>query len=131
MTKPQGKDVAKSRDTIQKPHDIEKATSAAYLRLMGATQEQAGKAVGVARQTVVKWEASDFWPSAVETAKSRWLAGLAAKARASVETAIPDDARLAFSVLERLEPALNPKATVQVEGGAQPVRIEVTRKVVK
>lgn len=117
---------------VSKPHDWEKVTSGAYLRLLGHTQQDVADTVGVSRQQFCKWEQSDFWPQAVSEAKDRWLAGLAAKARQSVELAVPDDARLAMTVLERLEPALNPKATMELVGSdTQPVRIEVTRKVVR
>jgi len=117
---------------VTKPHDWEKATSGAYLRLLGHTQQDVADTIGVSRQQFCKWEQSDFWADAVSEAKDRWLAGLAAKARQSVELAVPDDARLAMTVLERLEPALNPKATMELVGSeTQPVRIEVTRKVVR
>lgn len=117
---------------VARPNDVEQATSAAFLRLLGATQQEAADAVGVGRVQISKWENSEWWPSIVESAKSRWLDGLAAKARSSVEAAIPDDARLALQVLERLEPALNPKATMEVIGdAARPVRVEVTRRVVE
>lgn len=115
---------------VRKPHDWEKATSAAFLRILGATQQEAADSVGVARQTVVKWEHSEWWPEAMDDAKQRWLAGLHAKARVSVENGLQDDARLAFMVLERLEPTLHPKAALEVSGGEKPVAIEITRRVV-
>lgn len=117
---------------VTRPANWDRATSAAYLRLLGSSQQEAADQIGVDRVTVTRWEASDWWPSAVAEAKNRWLSGLAAKARTSVELAVPDDARLAMTVLERLEPALNPKATMEVVGDpTRPVRVEVVRRIVE
>lgn len=117
---------------ISAPKDPEKATSAAFLRLLGATQQEAADAVGIGRIQISKWENSPWWSEYVDLARDRWLSGLAAKARNSVESAIPADARLAFQVLERLEPALSPKAALEVTGDSKrPISIEITRRIVE
>lgn len=115
---------------VHSPRDPELATSAAYLRLTGHTQQEAADAIGVDRVTVARWEASEWWAEYSTIARERWLAGMAAKSRRIVEDGMETDPRLAMTVLERLEPALNPKAALEVSGGEKPVAIEITRRVV-
>lgn len=55
------------------PRDWDKAISAAYLRLLGATQETAAKQVGTTIRAICRWEGSDWWPQAVAEGRHRWL----------------------------------------------------------
>jgi len=68
------KNPKKKRET-RKPQKWDKCVSAAYLRLLGATQKQAGKQVGVHDDTIHVWEHRPWWPDAVFEARSRWLRG--------------------------------------------------------
>lgn len=103
-------------DTVAIPSDPEAAYSAAYLRYTGASQKEAADIVGVHYNTISNWERASWWPQAQQVARDRWLGGLAAKSRKSVEIGVETDPRLAMTVLERLEPALSPKATMQLTG---------------
>jgi hypothetical protein len=91
------------------PQDREKAISVAYLRLTGSSQEDAGSAVGVHRDTVGRWEGSDWWPEIITIASRRWLSGLEAKARQVLLKGM--DAGIALKVLERRLPDLAPPTT--------------------
>lgn len=103
-------------DKVAVPSDPEAAYSVAFLRYTGATQQEAADIAGVHVNTVKNWEASSWWTSAQAVARDRWLSGLASKSRRSVEVGVQSDPRLAMTVLERLEPALSPKATMQLTG---------------
>jgi hypothetical protein len=99
-----------SRRTVEKPQDWDKVLSAAFFRLQGMSQEAVANAVGCVRQTIVVWEASDFWVTALTEATDRWLDGLRGKAMAGVEAGVLKDGRLALDVLGRVMPELAPNA---------------------
>ena len=61
------------KTSCKAPRDWDKAISAAYLRLLGATQETAAKNVGVKERAICRWEGSDWWPQAVAEGRHRWL----------------------------------------------------------
>ena len=63
------------KSTCKRPQDWDKAVSAAYLRLLGATQLDASFHTGMAERTIVAWEASPWWPMAEAEARMRWLKG--------------------------------------------------------
>jgi hypothetical protein len=107
--------MSESGDPIEAPRDREKALSAGYLRLLGASQVEAAKATGVDPRTLGRWESCSWWPEVQNECAARWLDGLTAKARAGLEAAVQKDGYLSLKVLERLEPALAPprmRATV-------------------
>jgi hypothetical protein len=60
------------------------------------------------------WERAPWWADAVREASTLWLAGLAAKARRTLDGAVDEDGRLALAILERLEPKLSPRVHVAV-----------------
>lgn len=60
---------------VKRPAKWDNAVSAAYLRLLGATQEDAAEQVGVVARTVRAWEGSPWWPEAEFEARQRWLKG--------------------------------------------------------
>lgn len=102
------------------PHRYwDKMVSAAYLRMLGATQEEAAEAVGRAERTIHGWEKDERWSLAREEAKERWLSGLADKARARALELIEetDDLGDVLKVLERLdERLLPPKQRMELTG---------------
>ena len=111
--------MSERNDPIASPRDREKAISCAYLRHLGHTQAAAASATGIDPRTLGRWEACSWWPDVQREAAERWLAGLASRARRSLETAVETDGRLALSVLERLDIALAPpklQAAVAVDG---------------
>jgi len=110
--------MSETRDPIQRPANRETALSCAYLRLVGSTQAQAAEATGVDPRTLGRWEKCSWWAEVKREAADRWLAGLIAKARRGLELAVPNDGRLALTVLERLIPELAPprlRASVEVD----------------
>lgn len=86
-------------DETKRPNDRDKAVSVAYLRILGASQEVAGDAVGVSRDTIGRWEACSWWADILADASARWLAGLEAKARKVLLEGM--DPTLALKILER------------------------------
>lgn len=95
-------------DVTIAPRDRDQALSCAYLRHLGASQEEASKATGISARTLSRWESCSWWRDVQREAADRWLAGLAARARRGLERAVEEDGRLALSVLERLDVALAP-----------------------
>ena len=71
-TQPRAKP-AESTDRIRRPYDRDKALSAAYLRLIGATQEQAAKGAGCSERSLHGWEKCSWWAEIVAEARQRWL----------------------------------------------------------
>ena len=109
----------------------EKMVSAAYLRLLGHTQEQAATSVGVSERTVWAWENERTdWPDVVREARKRWLSGLAGTARDTLHKAIRDvqNGKLALDVIERLDPDLLPaRMRHEIVGDLPTISIELTR----
>ena len=108
----------------------EKMVSVAYLRLLGATQEEAATAAGVGERTVWRWENERAdWPDVVQDARDRWLSGLAGIARDTLLKAIRDksNGKLALDVIERLDPALLPaRMRHEIVGDLPPVTFILT-----
>ena len=103
-------DNSHSDDPVKGPRDREKAISVAYLRLTGATQEEAGNVNGLRRETVGQWESCSWWPEIVAEASRRWLSGIEAKARKGLDRGLDrdEDGNLSLKVLERRVPGLAP-----------------------
>jgi hypothetical protein len=96
----------------------EKCILAAYLRMMGATQRDAARAVGRSLRTIATWEShKDQWALALDEARKRWLIDLTHASRAALLGTIKEgNGMLALQVLERLDPELAPpKQRVDVE----------------
>lgn|GEM_PF-3027195 len=113
-------ETANSTDPVKKPHSWDKAVSAAYLRLLGNSQEASARSAGISPRSLVSWETCSWWPQAKQEAKERWLNDLVAKARVSIEAGVQDDPNLALKILERLDLDLRPpkeRMDVSVEGG--------------
>ena len=66
------------------------AISAAYLRLLGATQEEAAEAAGCGVRTIQTWEKCDWWLEATNEARHRWLKGGDALAMKAILQALKD-----------------------------------------
>lgn len=100
--------------------------SAAYLRLLGQTQAEAGQAVGRCVRTVRSWEGDhERWPFALMAARLRWLSGIEDVARVSLSKHVPKDGWLALKVLERLDSEIGPAPervahSGRVEGAVAP-----------
>ena len=96
-------------DPVGVPRDRDKALSVAYLRTLGASQEEAARATGVDARTVGRWESCSWWPEVLTEAAERWLAGAIGKARKALLDALDEpDGLLALKVLERVVPELAP-----------------------
>jgi len=96
----------------------EKCILAAYLRMMGATQLDAARAVGRSIRTIATWESrKDHWALALAEARKRWLVDLEHASRAALLRTIKDgNGLLALQVLERIDPELAPaKQRLDVE----------------
>lgn len=94
-----------------KPHrHWDKMVSAAYLRMLNATQEEAAEAVGRAERTIRSWEDDPRWSKAKEEAKDRWLSNLGNKCRARLLTVVEDtdDPDKLVGILERIDERLRP-----------------------
>ena len=128
------------RDSVvARPADWDKAVAAAYLRLIGQSQELSARGAGVGARTLKRWEASAFWPDACEEAADRWLSHATEKARRTFLRGIDSDdhpksadPRLALTFLERVDHRLAPPAHRHEHGGAGggPIEVAVTRQVV-
>lgn len=105
------------------PVHWEKRILYAYLRMMGATQIDAGRAVGRCERTVQDWEYDTTWyPIAREEARKRWLTELVDASRLTLLKTIKEGTNglLALQVLERMDEDLAPakqRLDVGVEGG--------------
>ena len=116
-----------------RPRYWEKRVLVAYLRMLGATQREAGQAVSRHERRIREWEADDTWPLAREEARTRWLRELTDAARATLLRTIQDGTQgfLALQVLERLDPSLAPakhQVDVSVEGGGLAALLLLTRE---
>jgi hypothetical protein len=98
-------------DGTPRPSYWEKLVLASYYRLLGATQIQAGAAVGRSERTIRVWEADRIlWQRASEEAHQRWLGEITAAARRAVLDNAGTDVDLALKLLERLDSDLAPPA---------------------
>ena len=111
----------------QLPVHWERHILAAYLRMMGSTQEQAARAVGRSVRTIRDWEADKVhWNLAREEAKGRWLTELMDASRVSLlQTIRAGDGELSFRVLERTDEALAPPAYQHKHSGEVDVTMHI------
>ncbi len=95
--------------SVRKPKNWDKAVSAAYLRVLGSTQADTAKSVGVSERTVRSWEGSKWWPNAESEARNRWLKGIVDQAMAGLSDVLANrDANTVRWVLERRMPEFAP-----------------------
>jgi cell division inhibitor SulA len=96
--------------TTTRPRHWAKRVGAAYFRMMGLTQAEAGKAVGRSMRSVRAWEAEKVtWALARQEARQCWLGELTDAARKTLLQAIrAGDGDLALKVLERTDTDLAP-----------------------
>lgn len=109
---------AESADPVTKPQDREKCLSVAYLRILGASQIDAAKVVGVGERSVRNWEACSWWPAIKAEATDRWLDGLRSKTFVALERLVEDlEPTTVRFVAERIEDRfLPPKQRVEATG---------------
>lgn len=119
--------MSQSDDSSAGPRNRETALSAAYLRTLGSSQEEAANAAGVHRRTLQRWESSSWWPSVQREAEDKWLRGTVGQARKALLQALqaPDGA-LALRILERTVPALAPPSQ-RVELSGALARLDFSR----
>ena len=93
-----------------RPKYWEKLILYSYLRMMGSTQKDAGRAVGRALRTVQEWEENKVtFAAARETARERWLTEVTDAARQALLTTLRQGhGELGLKVLERLDRAFAP-----------------------
>src|SRR5262245_12669765 len=113
----------------------DKRVAAAYLRMMGLTQAQAGSAVGRSKRSVADWEAdTTTWALAREEARQRWMGDVTDAARASLLKHLkdPQSGFLALQVLERIDEDLAPakqRHDVNFDGGGLSALLAHARQV--
>jgi hypothetical protein len=115
---------ADPEDPVKNPENWDKCVSVAYLRLIGQTQEQAADSAGVGVRTVHTWEHCSWWADCQAEASRRWLVGLEAKARATLQEGM--DANIALKILERRLPELAPptqKTDLTTDGKPLPEKV--------
>ena len=100
---------------MAKAKDRQKALNAARLRLMGATQAEAGAAVGVSERTIRAWESDSEWSGVTSEARSKYLAGLAAKTRRALLESL-DDPQSRAATARFLAPRVLPELTSSGDG---------------
>ena len=86
--------------------------------MLGMTQKQAAKTVGIGERTLRRWETSDLWTSACAEARGKWLAGIDVYARLALMRTLQSDkdpvrrGLLALQILERVDPRFAPPRRV-------------------
>jgi hypothetical protein len=68
--------MAVSQIVEKRPPNFERWVGAAFLRLLGNSQNETAAAIGVSERSIRRWEASPDWPKAIEEADRRWLKNL-------------------------------------------------------
>ena len=89
----------------------EKAVLVAYFRSIDLTQEAAAKGAGVGVRTVIRWEQSEWWLTAVKEAHERWLSKIICGAKAAIVdglTNVDESAAMGRWVAERMIGELHP-----------------------
>lgn len=125
---------AGSGAAAKRPKHWDKMVSAAYLRMLGATQKTTAKAVGRIERTIRQWEADvETWNAARVEARERWFADADADARAAITARLRAcDGDVARWFLERTDDRLTPpRVRAEISGpGGGPMEVAVTRQVV-
>ncbi len=111
-----------------RPAHWDKRVSAAYLRILGATQAEAARAVGRSARTIRLWESDPSWADARREAEERWLVDLKDASRRAVLQAVREgNAQIGLALLERLDERLAPPKQRHEHAGPDggPIAIEV------
>ena len=77
-------ETAAENDPVKKPQDRDLCVSAAYLRLIGLSQEKAAEGAGCSERSIQDWEHCSWWPDVVEEARKRWLDKVTRLARGGI-----------------------------------------------
>jgi len=128
---------AKPRLTVKKPRNWDTAVSAAYFRLIGASQKAAAEAANVDVGTLRKWSYSEWWPDAQQEAENRWVTDITAETRKGLMRGLKDKdeyGKMSRWAGDRLIPQLAPP-TVRQEvsgpgGGAIRINLEEKRRII-
>jgi len=128
-TKKAKKKTTSGRKAPKKPHNWEKVVSVAYLRLLGATQEQASISAKVSESTIHDWERSEWWRQAQFEANQRWLSDVDSATRHALlknvtqRTDIKERGNMARYIADRRIPEFKPpKNQTEVSGpGGGPI----------
>jgi hypothetical protein len=125
-----------SKRVCEKPQDWDKAVSAAYLWLLGATKEKVASGVGVDVTTIYRWTASEWWLTAEHEAMSRWLHDLRADVANRLPAFVRTDPTTARWAAERLIDALAPptqrhEVKQEVDVNVHDVREELTSRIAR
>lgn len=119
---------------VKRPPHWDKLVSAAYLRIMGATQNETAKGVGRSLRTIQLWEAQkELWQAARAEARDRWLSDVVDASRSTVLKAVRSgNAELGFTIIERVDDELAPPRQRHEHTGEDggPMEVTVTRRVV-
>lgn len=95
---------------MDRPHDWDKAVSAAFFWLICDEKRATAESAGVSERTIHRWTRSDWWPEACREAEGRWLQHLEAEARRTVLRSVQaGDSSLAMRILERRDRQLAPR----------------------
>lgn len=115
----------------KRPRYWDKMVSAAYLRMMGATQAECAKSVGRSRRTIQLWESdTETWAQARAEASERWLAEATDAARRAVLAEVrAGNAEFGFRILERVDRRLAPPKQKHEHTGRGGGPIETTSTV--
>ena len=80
---------------MAKPRNLEKLARAAELKLLGSSQKEIAKALGVSDRTLRNWEGWEEWDDALTQARKGFAGRLAAKTRKVLMDSLDDPAQAA------------------------------------
>ena len=82
---------------------------AAYMAMMGHTQQEIGQTVHRTARTVYNWTKEPCWPTHRTETVDRWMKDVInASRKAILDQLRSGDGNLGLKILERVEPALSP-----------------------
>jgi hypothetical protein len=119
MTKPKkraGPTKTADGDPVRLPQQWELVVSCAYLRLIGTSQKETAKTVGVGERNLHRWEHCSWWKEALVEASNKWLKKADAQSRRVLLKAMEDgdDATTARWWAERRIPELQGRQQLDV-----------------
>jgi len=123
-------DSAGPKTTVRRPRNWDKCVSAAYLRILGASQDRAAEEVGCSPRSIRSWEKSEWWPDARQEARDRWLQGNDQTCMLTLTNAMREgNAKVAMWWADRRVPELLPPAVqAKIEhtgAGGAPITTEI------
>ena len=128
--RPRGPRGAGHSRVVGRPQNWDKAVAAAYLRAIGASQEQAAESAGLSPETLGGYEHSPWWPDAQREAHGRWLLGATQLARRGILAALKDEREYAYMsrwIAERLIRELGPlrRSEDEAEEGTTSISVHI------